>query len=146
MTTLWVSIGEALLVGRRLHKSDRAFGQWVQEVGFGDMKSGLRADVMWFALVYAERNPQWPTGVTDPTHLRQWHREQQKDNPELPSDLADTTGKAVPSTFEPDDRSSERIAKVYNRAKSGGEGADLAKKHIESIARKHGVTGILSTR
>ncbi|KUZ40944.1 hypothetical protein [Burkholderia territorii] len=48
---MWREAGEALLVGRRMHKADRAFKQWCDENGF-DMSRGARADAMWYSLVW----------------------------------------------------------------------------------------------
>lgn len=45
---LWRDVGEALLVGRKLHKADQKFSQWCKEMGF-DMRPQVRSDVMWWA-------------------------------------------------------------------------------------------------
>lgn len=45
----WRDIGEALLVGRKLHKSNKLFGQWVKDHGFGDMHMQDRHGAMWLA-------------------------------------------------------------------------------------------------
>ena len=36
---LWRDVGEALLVGRRMHKSNQAFSQWLKETGFAEIAS-----------------------------------------------------------------------------------------------------------
>ena len=56
---LWREVGEALLVGRRLHKSDKLFGQWIKEHGFGDMDRRYRADSMWLAEVSRGGTVEW---------------------------------------------------------------------------------------
>lgn len=43
-------------------------------------------------------------------------------------------------TIESDQRSAERIAKVINRAKTGDEGAAIAKRHVEALAKRHNTT------
>ncbi|WP_396328910.1 hypothetical protein [Burkholderia anthina] len=45
---LWKEVGEALLAGRKLHTSDKLFGQWCAEHGF-DMKQQDRSGAMWLA-------------------------------------------------------------------------------------------------
>lgn len=75
-----------------------------------------------------------PVALSHPTHLRQWHRENQK-TAELPGELQDLTIESKPAVTL-DTRSAERIAKVINRANAGGEGSDIAKKHVEGIAKK----------
>lgn len=45
-----------------------------------------RADAMWLAEVSAATTPAFPPGVSNPTHLRQWHREQ-KTTEALPEEL-----------------------------------------------------------
>lgn len=43
----WCAVGEALLVGRRKHPSNQAFGAWLATNGFDDLKRTTRADAMW---------------------------------------------------------------------------------------------------
>lgn len=46
----WRRVGAALQVGRDLHKSDKAFGQWCAKAGFGTpMARQERSAAMWFA-------------------------------------------------------------------------------------------------
>lgn len=64
----WRLIGEALLVGRRLHASDKLFGQWCREKGY-DMDRRVRADAMWIV-------ENWSTvhavdsSIAHPSHVR----------------------------------------------------------------------------
>jgi len=134
---LWRDIGEALLVGRRLHKSNKLFGQWIKEKGFDDMRQPARTDAMWLAQLYPTMIVGIPVDITHPENIRRWHRENAKVQ-QLPEELQDLTIESHPS-IELDQRSAERIAKVINRAKAGGEGSEIARKHVESIAKKHGV-------
>ncbi|WFP49956.1 hypothetical protein PL263_17875 [Methylomonas sp. EFPC3] len=124
-------------MGRRLHKSDKLFGQWIKEKGFGDMDRRERADAMWLAQILSSPGTvDFPESQSDPSHLRTWYNENAKVQ-QLPEELQDLTIESRPS-IELDQRSAERIAKVINRAKAGGEGSEIAKKHVESIAKKHG--------
>jgi hypothetical protein len=127
-------------VGRRLEKSNIYFSVWCDWNGFGDMDRRVRADAMWMAALSVERTTECPISITSPTELRRWFNENLKSNPELPSELSDLTIEPVAPSVTLDTRSAVRLAKVNNRAKDGGEGSTLAKKHFESIARKHGVT------
>lgn len=78
-------------MGRRLHKADQKFSQWIKENGFGDIKPATRADAMWLA-------ENWFTVAVD---------------------LQNLTIEQKPSV-ELDVRSAERIAKVINRADFSG--------------------------
>lgn len=134
---LWREVGEALLVGRRLHKSNQAFGQWLKDHGFDDIKTNTRADAMWFAESYAVlRSPD--NELTHPTNIRKWFNEQ-KTTSILPADLAEVEAEKV-ETIELDQRSAERVAKVINRAKANDEGSEIAKRHVEALAKKHNTT------
>ncbi|MFN7041990.1 MAG: KilA-N domain-containing protein [Acidovorax temperans] len=70
---LWRDVGEALLVGRRMHKADQKFSQWCKEMGFGDMDRRVRADAMWFATSGVQR---LDTSESHPTRIRMWFNEQ----------------------------------------------------------------------
>lgn len=130
-------VGEALLVGRKLNPSNQGFGKWCREMGFGDMDAQTRSDAMWWAS-YRGGNTI-PSDMTHPKNIRQWDREQQT-TAVLPADLQSITTEKV-ETVELDQRSAERVAKVINRAKSGDEGSEVAKRHVEALAKKHGTTG-----
>ena len=143
---LWRQVGEALLVGRRLHRSNTMFSLWCERSGFGDMNVALRSDAMWlvenwnvvFAALSCSSYPAGNTELTQPKHLRQWYREV-KSSAAIPESLADLTITEKPSVTL-DQRSAEKLAKVINRANSGDEGSETAKRHVESIAKKHGVS------
>ena len=74
--TRWLEIGNALQVGRSLHRADRAFAEWVREKGFDDMPRGVRADAMWLSQQGLEVYTALTPDTAHPTHIRQWHREQ----------------------------------------------------------------------
>lgn len=115
---LWREVGEALLVGRRLHKADQKFSQRCKDNGFGDMHRKARANAMWWAEVGRDVTP--PVDLTHPTNIREWFNEQ-KTTSILPADLAEVEAEKV-ETIELDQRSAERVAKVINRAKGNGKG------------------------
>lgn len=135
---LWREVGEALLVGRRMHKADQKFSQWCKENGFGDMDRRYRADAMWLAEVSRSGTPAWPEGLSDPKRLREWFNEQQH-RALLPADLSDIQAESV-ETIELDERSAEKVAKLSRRAKAGDEGSAIAQRHIEALAKKHNTT------
>jgi hypothetical protein len=132
---LWRQVGEALLVGRRLHKANQQFSQWCAEAGF-DMERHDRADAMWLAQNWVETGDGTPSGLTHPHRIRAWFNENTQAST-LGSFDEDLT---ITPAVELDQRSAERLAKVINRAKSGGEGSDIAKRHLEAVAKKHSVT------
>lgn len=74
-------VGEALLVGRRLHKADQKFSQWCLTNGF-DMSRKAKADAMWWAEVCSGYTP--PDGITHPSNIRQWFNDIQASTPPIP--------------------------------------------------------------
>lgn len=133
---LWREVGEALLVGRRMHKADQKFSQWCKENGFGDMHRKARANAMWWAEVGRDVTP--PADLTHPTNIRDWFNEQ-KQTALLPADLSDIQAESI-ETIELDERSAEKVAKLSRRAKAGDEGSAIAQRHIEAPAKKHNTT------
>ena len=117
---LWREVGEALLVGRRLHKSDKLFGQWIKAHGFDDIKPRTRSAAMWLADTYSAIVADYPAEITRPVALQEWFNEQ-KTTSILPADLAEVEAEKV-ETIELDQRSAERVAKVINRAKRKWQG------------------------
>ena len=135
---LWREVGEALLVGRRMHKSDKLFGQWVKEHGFDDIKPRTRSAAMWLAETYSAMVADYPPEITHPVALQEWFNEQQH-TALLPADLSDIQAESI-ETIELDERSAEKVAKLSRRAKAGDEGSAIAKRHIEALAKKHNTT------
>lgn len=122
-------------MGRRMHNSDKLFGQWCKENGFGDMDRRYRTAALWFAQVTRDGSVEWPEGISDPKNLHQWFTEQ-KQTALLPADLSDIQAE----TIELDERSAENVAKLSRRAKAGDEGSAIAQRHIEALAKKHNTT------
>lgn len=135
---LWREVGEALLVGRRMHKSDKLFGQWIKEQGFDDMPSTTRKDALWLASNWSLLDNGCPVDASHPTRIRQWFNEQQH-TALLPADLSDIQAESI-ETIELDERSAEKVAKLSRRAKAGDEGSAIAQRHIEALAKKHNTT------
>lgn len=133
---LWRDVGEALLVGRRMHKSNQAFSQWLKETGFAEIQPATRADAMWWAESYDDHKT--PPDITHPTNLRRWFNEQ-KHTALLPADLADIQAESI-ETIVLDERSAEKVGKLSSRAKAGDEGSAIAQRHIEALAKKHNTT------
>ena len=134
---LWREVGEALLVGRRMHKSDKLFGQWVKEHGFDDMHRNYRSAAMWLAQNW-EAATASSTCTSDPIQLQKDFNEQ-KQTALLPADLSDIQAESI-ETIELDERSAEKVAKLSRRAKAGDEGSAIAQRHIEALAKKHNTT------
>lgn len=138
---LWRDVGGALNAIRVLHPSDKEYGQALKQYGFDDIKPATRSDALWFYMFYSTTivDKNLPVELTHPVAIRQWHREQYVRYIQLPPDLQELPieTKVLPTL---DIRTAERVAKVINRSTAGGEGSDIATKHVESIAKKHGVT------
>ncbi|WP_124673460.1 hypothetical protein [Burkholderia cepacia] len=96
---LWKEVGEALMVGRKLHSSDKLFGQWCAEHGF-DMHRSDRADAMWLAESWALLS-EAPTEASHPNWLRRWHRAQAAETPPAPEvDLSSSPAPRARLTIE----------------------------------------------
>lgn len=130
----WRAVGEALLVGRKMHPSNQAFGKWCEEE-FPGLHRNDRTDAMWFAenqaVAYGVCN-----SVCHPHHIRVAYNESLRTGP-LPLDLAEIE---TQSTIELDQRAAEKVVKLVHRAQTGDEGSDIAKRHVESLAKKHSTT------
>lgn len=136
---LWREVGEALLVGRRMHKSDKLFGQWVKEHGFDDLDRRDRVSAMWLAEHWGLlSHGETVAGLTHPRRIKEWYEEQQH-TALLPADLSDIQAESI-ETIELDERSAEKVAKLSRRAKAGDEGSAIAQRHIEALAKKHNTT------
>ncbi len=134
---LWREVGEALLVGRRMHKSDKLFGQWVKEHGFDDMHRNYRSAAMWLAQNW-EAATASSTCTSDPIQLQKDFNEQQQ-TALLPADLSDIQAESI-ETIELDERAGEKVAKLIRRAQAGDEGSAIAKRHVDALAKKHNTT------
>ena len=134
---LWREVGEALLVGRKMHKSDKLFGQWVKEHGFDDLDRRRRSDAMWLAEHWAGVQ-SLDSSEGHPTNLRYLYNEQQH-TALLPADLSDIQAESI-ETVELDERAGERVAKLIRRAQAGDEGSAIAKRHVDALAKKHNTT------
>lgn len=130
----WRMVGEALLVGRRMHKADRAFGQWCKDEGF-DMDASTRSNAMWLVENWGGLQ-QLQTSESHPTGIRQAYNDNRKTGP-IPLELHEVTSKP---TIELDTRSAEKVAKLVKRSQASDEGSEIAKKHVGILAEKHGVT------
>ncbi|MCA8110286.1 hypothetical protein [Burkholderia cepacia] len=130
---LWKEVGEALMVGRKLNSADRAFKQWCDEHGFGDMARCDRADAMWLA-VYDGPTPE---GLTHPTRIRQWHREQASETPPAPEvDLSSSPAPRPRLTIE----TAKKVNKLTAMSQSGeGQEQETAKKYLKKQAEKFGM-------
>ena len=136
---LWREVGEALLVGRRMHKADQKFSQWCKEMGFGDLDRHDRADAMWLASVWSEVcDRHTPADLSRPSRIRRWFNEQQH-TALLPADLSDIQAETT-ETVELDERAGEKVAKLIRRAQAGDEGSAIAKRHVDALAKKHNTT------
>ena len=133
MREYWRAVGEALLVGRKMHKADRDFSQWCKSEGV-DMNREVRADAMWYAENFGVVGSD--TDAAHPSWLRRKYNETRKSGP-LPVDLSEITPEPI---VELDQRSAEKITKLVKRSQASDEGSELAKRHVKILAEKHGTT------
>lgn len=108
------------------------------------MDASVRSNTLWLATHYGEVRAWFlvcgghKADLTHPDRIRQAYREYEITK-RLPPELSDVNITEKPSVTL-DQRSAEKLAKVINRANSGDEGSETAKRHVESIAKKHGVS------
>jgi hypothetical protein len=132
-----------------LHPSKTKFGHWVEDMGFKDIDINTRTDAMWLASHWSEaegirledlliHSDGESKTLTHPKNIRQ-HFNDYVRKVSAPPELADLTITEKP-TVTLDQRSAEKLAKLINRSTSGDEGSETAKRHVESIAKKHGVS------
>ena len=97
---------EALLVGRKLHKSNQAFGQWCKEMGFDDMHRNYRSAAMWLAQNWTAVTAS-TTCTSDPIQLQKDFNDQPKEA--LPATFDSTPRQSVvkPTTHTPHRRTNE---------------------------------------
>lgn len=92
-----------------MHKSDKLFGQWCKDVGFGDLHRNYRGSAMWLAQNWGAVTAS-ATCTSDPIQLQKDFNEQ-KTAALLPADLADIQAETTESV-ELDERSAEKVAKL----------------------------------
>jgi hypothetical protein len=71
-----------LASGRATHKSDKLFGQWCVDEGFGDIPPRSRTDAIWLATNWSEIISD--LSITHPNAIRAAHREAIADLPPTP--------------------------------------------------------------
>jgi hypothetical protein len=144
MRQLWREVGEALLVGRREHRADRAFAQWVRENGFEDMDRRVRADAMWLAENWSEVSTAWTPDLTHPTHMRAAHREALEATRPLPFPDLDLEASEVAASGEAADIARavpghRKVSKLQAHVERGGfEGAN-AQRQLDKMAARIGM-------
>jgi hypothetical protein len=131
-----------------MFKADRQFSLWCTGMGFGDMDRRDRAAAMWYvkyetavevALKAREvSQSETPTELTHPRWIQEWYAKYLAEA-RLPAELKELEVTAKP-TVTLDQRSAEKLAKLINRSTSGDEGSETAKRLVENIAKKHGVS------
>lgn len=147
----WRDIGEALLVGRKLHKSNKLFGQWVKDHGFDDMDQRDRSAALWLADNWVAINARCvDKNLSHPRRIREFlmNEPEVKWEEKLPgvqdpvqAELADIQVKTVSTLdLDPDSREAVSLAKKITRSRAGDEGSPLAERAVEAFAKQKGVT------
>ncbi|MDO9234924.1 MAG: hypothetical protein Q7U28_02675 [Aquabacterium sp.] len=136
---LWRDIGEALWHGRRLHKADRAFSQWVKDVGFDDIGNRVRSDAMWLAMYWDEVSNDWNPALTHPTAIRAEFKAKQADTPPSP-DLTITSPSRLTASIEQVAPQAHKINKLASMAERGeGQEQKTAQKYLAKKAKDMGM-------
>lgn len=73
---LWREVGDALLVGRKLHKADQKFSAWCKENGFDDIHRNDRSSAMWLSDNWFGAS-QCCTTLSHPRRIQEWFNENQ---------------------------------------------------------------------
>lgn len=126
---LWREVGEALLVGRRMHKSDKLFGQWCRAQGF-DMDRRYRSAAMWLTDNWTATGSIAPT-TSDPIAVQAAFRDQAPaPSPEMSLDTPEPTVnlQAV----------AQQARKINALANSAAAGDETAKRHLDKKAKDFG--------
>lgn len=111
----WRRVGRALREGRRLNNSNKKFGDWCTESGFGDVDRRDRADAMWLDEMWEE--VEFVVGDTDinrPTEIRKAYRKRVQE-----------------AEAEEALKRAEKVEKLVDRAHSGDEGSEIAQRKLE---------------
>lgn len=136
---LWRDIGEALRYGRSLHKADRAFSQWVNENGFGDIKPKTRSDAMWLAAGWSGIIPDLPAELTHPEGIRKWFNETQADTPPAP-ELTIEAPSRLTASIEQVAPVAHKVNKLAAMAERGeGQEKATAQKYLDKKAKEMGM-------
>ena len=136
---LWRQVGEALLVGRRMYKSDKLFGKWVRENGFGDMDRATRADAMWLAENFSSVPPRY-SNESHPKNIRQryneWLKSQEdaKASPDLPK------AEDIKPTKVLTRKQARKVNQLKAHADGTGPEAEIAKRRLHKAAEAEGMT------
>ena len=136
---LWLEVGMALMAGKI--KENRAKGQlfseWVQEKFPGLGLSTEVSAAIWFASEFRNDCEKLPKAMAHPVAIRQWFNEQQS-TADLPSDAPEVTIVSNPKFATK--RDAVKFIKVDQRADSGDEGSDIAKRHLAAMAKSKDTT------
>ena len=121
-----------------MNPSNQAFGKWLVECGFDDIKKDTRADAMWLAqnwgVIGASDNEQ-----THPTWIRKAINESQADLPPTP-DLTLTTPSRLTASIEQVAPQAKRINKLVAMAELGeGQEKETAQRYLNKKAKEFGM-------
>lgn len=80
----WIQVGQALLVGKRMAKTDHGYYAWLRANGFEDVPRSARQDAIWFASNMTSLG-ELPEGLASPGTIRQWAYKRAKASSVAPS-------------------------------------------------------------
>lgn len=138
---LWRQVGEALLVGKRMYKSNNKFNDWIKENGFGDMHRNTRADAMWLAENWESvAKSLCNNAYTHPSDIRrtynEWLKSQEdaKASPDLPK------AEDIKPTKVLTRKQARKVNQLKAHADGTGPEAEIAKRRLHKAAEAEGMT------
>jgi hypothetical protein len=132
---LWREVGDALLVGRKLHKADQKFSAWCKENGFDDVPAQTRTLALWLSANWSIVTIDLPADLSHPKNIREWFNAQP-----APAPLTDLDISALAPQLQIDRKVASRINKLAAMAEMGeGQEKGTAQKYLKSQAKRMGV-------
>jgi hypothetical protein len=129
-----------LLVGRNLHPSNQAFGKWLVEFGFDDIKKDTRSDAVWMSQNWAEVSNDLTPDITHPVSIRYWLNAAQAELPPSP-ELTLSAPTKLTASIEQVAPQAKTINKLASMAERGfgqeKETALVSDNHLVSIVSCH---------
>lgn len=97
----WLDVGTALMVGKRVSRTDRAYSIWIQENGFGKLARKDRSDAIWLVKSF-EHLGELPPGLATPSTIRQWTYSRRQPSTETDQEPINETQDFVTTTEHPE--------------------------------------------
>ncbi len=121
-----------------MNPSNQAFGKWLVECGFDDIKQTTRADAMWLANNWSVLQ-SLDNEISHPANIRMAHNESQSDLPPTPG-LTLTPPSRLTASIEQVAPQAKRINKLVAMAELGeGQEKETAQRYLNKKAKEFGM-------